>query len=137
MFPSLQPIETNPLDSNLARQVVQFYHEHSSKGTKFTRTRWFNVPTVDVYLKYSHRHVQGFYLPSFEVSNVTVHKKRRGIYDALLSLMWATIKPNEILFVENVLDPNQIPLYIKRGFAKYHIFDAGAPSYYRVKQPTD
>lgn len=138
MFPSLQPISTNPLDSDLSNQIVHFYCECKALVPYILpRVKWFHCATVDVYVRCSKRHIQGFYIRTLEVANITVHKKRQGIYDALLSLLWATIQPGEALFVENVLDPGHYSIYINRGFARYNPQNGVDASFYRVKQPAD
>jgi hypothetical protein len=47
--------------------------------------------------------------------------------------MYSLLSVGEAVFIENVLDPEQIPIYTRRGFQQYNVGQEGPPSFFFIK----
>lgn len=125
-------------DTSLLEDIRLFYTSFKSEHYLGTN-RWFYGKFLDVYVKNYFRHLQGEFSRSFEIANVSVHApyQKQGIYSDLLDFCFTLIEPGQIVFVENVLNPYQESLYVRRGFKKYNLHGEDVSSFYRIKYDTD
>ena len=134
----LQSKNINLLSPFFRSELTEFYTGYDIGGHCITgKNAWLYSPTVDLYAKNFKRHLEGKFVRVFVVSNVTVAERSRnkGVYSELLSFMFSLLQPGEALYVENVLFPEHLDLYLRRGFTKCGgDGDDMSPHFYLMKE---
>lgn len=84
--------------------------------------RWFDLPSVEVYVRINQRYICGRTVRTLELSNVEVHEDARGqgrfsrLLDGLALLAY---ERGEVLLVENVMNDIVRGALLRRGFTDY------------------
>lgn len=94
---------------------------------------WLEDRTIKVYMRKGHHYINGARYKTLDIANVAVVEshQRQGMYSELLELLKiAAQQQGAALYVENVINATQYPLYLRRGFTKLQPFEDGWPCYY-------
>lgn len=138
MCNSLPSKNTSLLSPFFQSELKEFYAGYDTVGHSITgKNAQLYSPTVNLYVKNFKRHLEGKFVRVFVVSNVTVAERSRnkGVYSELLSFMFSLLQPGEALYIENVLFPEHLGLYLRRGFTKCGgDTDDMSPHFYLIKE---
>lgn len=88
--------------------------KYVAKAPLFTN-RLFCTKQFEIYLRIRHRVIEGKSVVCCDVGRVHVFSKGKGIYSALLETLERHAKV-EVLFIENVHNPDHFGIYLRRGF---------------------
>jgi hypothetical protein len=104
-----------------------------SRGS-IPRSLWFNGQNMKVYLRDCPRIIAGQRYEVITISNVLVFNPGQGVYRDFLGFMDTL---GEHLFIENVFDVEQHPIYLTRGYTAIQLSDYDpALSFYKLLAET-
>lgn len=87
-----------------------------------TKTRfhhWFEIKSMQVYLRMTQRSLEGKIRPTFDIANIEVREpyQRQGIFsEFLIGMELLAGKYGKAIYVENVSNPILQRFLIKRGY---------------------
>jgi N-acetylglutamate synthase-like GNAT family acetyltransferase len=111
--------------SNLSPVYMARVHAFVTRPSDIrSRSEWITYKHVGVYIRCSTRYLEhldsGFArYETVEIANVSVQAdvRKQGLYSDLLVLVEASASGRTI-YIENVHDPEQYQIYLRRGFTQ-------------------
>lgn len=79
----------------------------------FLRSTWFYGQHLDVYMRNGFRWINGEKVRALTASNVTSKSPGNGLYSQFLLFLESLA---DVVYVENVLYPDQYAIYLRRGY---------------------
>lgn len=100
--------------SELLSQIEQFI------GIPSRDNKWFHDPNIDIYLRKTKRIVDGQFLQTLDIANISVHDTGIGFFTELLGQIEEFCKdsPIENIFIENVMTDRFCHFFVKRGYTE-------------------
>lgn len=85
--------------------ILAYVGKEASLGSGLMRSRWFDTPSLSIYLRNTQYHVNGRLCSCIVIANVTVFDKGKGVFTSLVNSMIDAIHPSaEFLVIENVVN---------------------------------
>ena len=129
----------HPDDANVYAEIQAFYEYVTTKfDLSRYRCRWFYGHTFEACIRTGLKSFESGSYYSLEIANINVYPgyQKQGHFSRLLEFAFALIRPQECLYIENVLFMEHGAIYLKRGFTEvvpHYEGSVDIPSYYKVK----
>ena len=105
------------------KKIINFINQNLNR--RFPKNQWFVYNKFKVYIRTSYQHFNNQLSPTIEIATIDVYEEytNKKVFTNFLNLIENTF-PNNIIFVENVLNPKlYFHLIEKRNYKQYNIQD--------------